>query len=113
MNIYVSTLEYDEESDYILEVIKEYEKQGLTTNVDFGRAEEERLVIAKKLNINLNEEVVAEVKTNETELNKEEIIEEVKKINNETLEENVNLTKDEINVLLEINNKKDVFDLVM
>ena len=94
MSNYISGLEFDEESDYILEVIENYEKQGLTTNVDFVRAEEEKLIIAKKYNLNLEQEIL--------KLNKEE-----------TLEENVNLTKDEIKVLVEINNKKDVFDLVM
>lgn len=44
----IKTLEYDEESDYILDIIENYEKQGLKTNVDFNLAELEKGFIISK-----------------------------------------------------------------
>jgi len=51
MKNYIDELEYDEDSDYILSVIEEYEKQGITTNVDFTQATFEKETIESKQNL--------------------------------------------------------------
>ena len=48
MDNYLENLEYDEDSEYILSFIEELQKQGLTTNVDFKKAEEEEKLIKSK-----------------------------------------------------------------
>lgn len=55
----------DEESEKILETIRELKLQGLDNNIDFEKAEQERLELEAKMNmINNTEENVEEKKEN-------------------------------------------------
>jgi len=105
-------LEHDEESDYILDIIENFEKQGITTNVDFVKAEEERIIILSKesnevLNENLGKEVIVEEVVEKTAEDNDELLEKLEQY------ESIKLTKEEIKVLKDFNNRQDVFDLVM
>lgn len=105
-------LEYDEESDNILDIIENFEKQGITTNVDFVKAEEERVIILSKesnevLNENMGKEVIVEEVVEKTAEDNDELLEKLEQ------DESIKLTKEEIKVLKDFNNRQDVFDLVM
>lgn len=67
MDNYFENLEFDEESDYIISVIEDYERQGITTNVDFVKAEEEKEIILNKNNLenDKNNEEIVENKSND------------------------------------------------
>lgn len=55
----------DEESEKILETIRELKLQGLDNNIDFEKAEQERLELEAKMNmINNTEENVEEKNEN-------------------------------------------------
>ena len=55
----------DEESEKILETIRELKLQGLDNNIDFEKAEQERLELEAKMNmINNTEENVEEKNVN-------------------------------------------------
>lgn len=58
MKNYYENLEYDTDSDYLLSVIEDYEKQGITTNVDFTLASKEKEIIESKNSLPLNEKEV-------------------------------------------------------
>lgn len=85
----IKTLEYDEESDYILDVIESYEKQGLNTNVDFNLAELEKGFIISKQSLQKS------------------------KFENEENVYDLKLSKEEIKMINEIYNEQDIFEIVM